>query len=118
MTELQNIKVQANNDAGNVKSMSAAEKAIYLAYVNLYYGYRQGIYTAEKAKKIDKLLTEDYKQYCLWEEIYTETASIRNRCSTVLTEAERCGCEYCKKLVRIFDGRYKDGRKETENEVI
>ena len=36
---------------------------------------------------------------------YVETAKLRNRIASELVELEKCGCEHCRRLIRIFDGR-------------
>ncbi len=105
MFDLQSMETMAKSKNGDVSKMSFVEKQLYLSLVGLYDGYRHKVYTVEEAKKIKKLLIEDYKQNQLWEDIYRNTAEIRNRYSPVLTEAEKHGCPICKKLVRVFERR-------------
>lgn len=70
-----------------------------------------------KDKKIDKetLVSkkktlarklERYYQHC---EMFDENIEISIKCGHILTEAEKHGCPICKKLVRVFDGRDRNG---------
>lgn len=54
-----------------------------------------------KQKELEQKLL-NYYQHC---EIFDKHVTIRNAYSNVMTEAEKSGCQICKKLVRVFDGR-------------
>ena len=84
-----------------------AGKLFYLCMRNLYALYRNGGVSRAEAKEIKASLLEDYRLNSFDEKLLHHHAVIRNRCSEVMTEAEKHGCPICKKLVRIFDGREK-----------
>lgn len=71
----------------------------------LIWRYRQEEINAdtltERKKELENKLF-NYYQLC---EVYENAIKIRNECSHILTECEICGCMYCKKLVRTFEGR-------------
>lgn len=53
-----------------------------------------------KQKELEAQLLKYYQH----EEIYNLHIHIRNQYSELLTEAGKCGCSICKRLVRILDG--------------
>lgn len=52
-----------------------------------------------------KRLESELLRYYQHRELFDLHTAIRNRYSHVMTEAEKCGCHICRKLVRIFEGR-------------
>ena len=67
--------------------------------------FRVGNITAEKLTERQKAIETALLQYYQQREIFDYHIRINNRCSPILTEAEKHGCPICKKLVRVFDGR-------------
>lgn len=48
-----------------------------------------------------------YYSLALSERCQIENARHWSEICRVLTKAEKCGCEYCKEVSRIFDGRQR-----------
>lgn len=89
--------------------LTQSEQLFYLSMVQLYKLFYDHTYDREQAKSAKQDLITAYKNNAFWEKLFEHHASIRNRYSPVMTEAEKHGCPICRELVRIFDGR------ETEN---
>ena len=85
--------------------LTQSEQLFYLSMVQLYKLFYDHTYDREQAKDIKQELIATYQNNAFWEKLFEHHASIRNRYSPVMTEAEKHGCPICKKLVRIFDGR-------------
>ncbi len=78
----------------------------YLELLSLFVEkYEQQIISRDDLVKKQKALRQRLEKYYQWGEIFDRHTRIQNRCSPLLTEAEKHGCPVCKKLVRIFDGR-------------
>ena len=79
----------------------------YLELLTLFVEkYEQRIITRDDLIRKQKSLRLRLEKYYQWGEIFDRHVSIQNCYSNVLTEAEKTGCPVCRKLVRIFDGRY------------
>ena len=81
------------------------EEAYCEALSCLIWRFRKEEITAETLTERKKCLENKLLNYYQFKEIYENTVKIRNECSHILTECEICGCMYCKKLVRTFEGR-------------
>lgn len=78
----------------------------YLELLSLFVEkYEQRIISRDDLIRKQKALRQRLEKYYQWGEIFDRHTRIQNRCSPLLTEAEKHGCPVCKKLVRIFDGR-------------
>lgn len=97
----------AKSDNADISGLSQSEKLFYLQMVNIFFGYRHRLYTAEEAKQMKNMFVRDLEKYQMFESIFRHDAEIRNKQSQWFTKAEKEGCPICKKLVRIFDGREK-----------
>lgn len=67
--------------------------------------FRMKCMSSDELYHEQKRLEAELMKYYQHRELFGLHISIRNRYSHVLTEAEKSGCEVCRKLVRIFDGR-------------
>ncbi len=79
--------------------------ALFIGMKYLYIAFKNGMATKEEISTEKKRLIASYKIALVDDELYKAHARLRNRISAQLCELERCGCEHCKKLIRIFDGR-------------
>ncbi|MBR2176315.1 MAG: hypothetical protein IJ861_05135 [Clostridia bacterium] len=105
VSEPEKLERMAKNGDAPPQNLTFSGKLYYLSMVQLYSLFYNHIYTREQAKEIKAGLIEDYKNNLFKEKLLDYHAGINNRCSHILTEAEKSGCPICKKLVRIFDGR-------------
>ena len=88
--------------------LTQSEQLFYLSMVNLYQAYYSHQYDREQAKSAKQDLITAYKNNAFAENLLQHHANIRNRYSPVMTEAEKHGCDICKRLVKIFDGREQE----------
>lgn len=86
-------------------SMTLCEQMLYTTARNIYKAYSDGIITFEQAKKEKNQSIAAFGTLALSERVYLEHRRRTVEISRVLAEAEKCGCEYCKKVSEIFDGR-------------
>lgn len=85
--------------------LDIGESAYLLGLIGVITEYRSGFIPKDKLAYHQKTLLqklESYYQHC---EIFDLHIQIRNKYSPVMTEAEKHGCQICKRLVKIFDGR-------------
>ena len=80
---------------------------LFLALRELYKQFRGGIVSKEQARQEKSELLSKHELARFFYDSYKETVDMRNRISSKLVELEKCGCEHCKELIRIFDGRQK-----------
>ena len=105
--------------ADEVIELAKAKKSIGISSatvpeVGLYYKMRD-LYDRFDSKQISKELARDLKklyvdEYCKWLNYKAEyLAEDRKRVAiaSILCEAEKHGCDICKKISRIYDGREK-----------
>lgn len=64
--------------------------------------------TAEELNRKKTLLERDLVNYWDSKKMFKKSCEIRNKQSQWLIKAEKQGCEICRKLVRIFDGREQE----------
>lgn len=67
--------------------------------------YRMKLISKDELRSLQKNLERQLESYYQHTEIFDMHIDIQDRCSHILTEAEKSGCPICRKLVRVFDGR-------------
>lgn len=80
-------------------------KMLYYTLRGIYKAYSSKEMTVEEAKKAKGDALRDYDSMAFSEEIYHEHARRISEILKVLDRSEKCGCEYCKEVARLFDGR-------------
>jgi hypothetical protein len=83
------------------------DMVLFIGLKYLFIAYKNGLATKEEISIEKKKLLACYKIALIDEDLYLSQTKLRNRISSELVELEKCGCEHCKKLIRIFDGRDK-----------
>lgn len=87
--------------------LSSPDQLLYLSFRQLYVQFRNGTITKEQGSAEKNKLLAAHGLATFYYNCYIDTAKMRERISSQLTEVERCGCEHCKKTIRLFDGRDK-----------
>ena len=86
-------------------NLTLPEQLLYTTARNIYKSYADGIITLEQAK-IEKQRSianfESLNRSCL---IYRDHMKRMAAISLVLGDAEKNGCERCRRAARVFDGR-------------
>ena len=90
---------------GGVPDLPFCDMVLFIGMKYLYIAFKNGMATKEEISTEKKRLIASYKIALVDDELYKAHARLRNRISAQLCELERCGCEHCKKLIRILDGR-------------
>ena len=103
--KIQELNERAKQNSDYTLDLDIGETA-YLEALTLYVReFREKRLTAEqlaaKQKELESKL-ERYYQHCA---MFDRHIRIYNKYSHVLTEAEKGGCDICKKIVIILDGR-------------
>lgn len=80
---------------------------LYLSFRMLYREYRNQVITRAQAKAEKAKILKAYDQAQFMWSVFWDSAQIRNRVSEQLTKINRDGCEYCRAVIEIFDGRKK-----------
>ena len=78
---------------------------LFLSLRELYSQHRSGLIDRDQARKEKAELLAKHEISRFYYDCYVETAKLRNRIASELVELEKCGCEHCRRLIRIFDGR-------------
>lgn len=86
-------------------ALTLCERMLYTTARNIYKAYSDGIITLEQAKKEKNQSITAFGTLALSERVYLEHKRRMTEISLVLTKAGKCGCEYCKAVSGIFDGR-------------
>ena len=81
------------------------EQLLYTTARNIYKAYSDGIITEAQAKREKANSVKAFARYAISEKCAADIFGRMAAISETLLEAEKCGCEYCKKVARIFDGR-------------
>ena len=98
----------ASVEMSEISNLSQSESLFFLQMVNLFTAYKNRGITADEAKFMKNKFIKDLEKYRMLERIFREDCEIRNKQSQWLIKAEKQGCEICRKLVRIFDGREQE----------
>lgn len=87
--------------------MPLSAQMLYYTLRGIYRAYAAKELSLEQAKSAKHCALKDYDSNALDEEIYHEYARRGVEISLVLGRAEKCGCEYCREISRLFDGRQR-----------
>lgn len=101
-TELERLAAKGDPLPDN---LTAPEQWLYLSLRILYREYRSGAIEKKQARQEKRKLIDEYELMMLHHRAYQQATERANRYSPLLVEAEKSGCDVCRKIVRIFDGR-------------
>lgn len=96
---------RAKKNSDYINDLDIGESCYLLSLITLIRSFRMKLITQDELFHKQKELERQLEKYYQWGEIFDRHTRIQNRCSPILTQAEKQGCPICKKLVRIFDGR-------------
>ena len=84
-----------------------------LLYREIYFlcrDFDDGKISKEAARKLKTQYIDEYGKYNLKRRVYVDHAQRMVEISQLLNAAEHSGCEYCKRIAQIFDGRSVNGK--------
>lgn len=85
--------------------LDIGESCYLLSLIGAVKLFRMKCMSSDELYYEQKRLEAELLKYYQHRELFDLHTAIRNRYSPVLTEAEKSGCEVCRKLIRIFEGR-------------
>ena len=86
-------------------NLTLPELCLYTTARNIYKSYYDGIITLEQAKNEKQKSISGFERMNMRYEVYDDHVRRRVKISQLLTEADKNGCEICKRVSRVFDGR-------------
>ena len=86
-------------------SLTLPELCLYTTARNIYKSYQDGIITLEQAKNEKQRSISGFERMNMRYEVYDDHVRRRVKISQLLTEADKNGCEICRRVSRVFDGR-------------
>ena len=86
-------------------NMTLPEQLLYTTARNIYKSYSDGLISIEQAKQEKLHSIRNFDSLNLKHDIYTDHMKRMTTISQVLGDAEKNGCEHCKRVARVFDGR-------------
>lgn len=86
-------------------NMTLPEQLLYTTARNIYKSYADGIISLEQAKQEKQQSIRNFDNLSRKYEIYDDHARRRVKISQLLTEADKNGCDICRRVSRVFDGR-------------
>lgn len=82
-----------------------AESLFYYNLRALYKEYRDGVIDKDRAKVEKTRLVNRFGVQKLWEDCGQEQYERWRKYLRIVSETEKHGCEYCRRIIRILDGR-------------
>lgn len=87
------------------KLMDDIDRIYYIAMRSMYESYRVGAITQDEAKTRKQTLRNIHGRFDINRKIYRQHQQIERSLGGYHRELETCGCEHCKKLIQLIDGR-------------
>lgn len=81
------------------------ERGLWGALRDIYTAFDEGKIPIESAKKAKADAFAEYNEFIRRRQIYLKDAQKRIEIAPIISEAELNGCEICKQIARIYDGR-------------
>lgn len=85
--------------------LTLPEQLLYTTARNIYKSYQDGIIGLEQAKQEKRQSIRNFESLNLKCDIYSDHMRRMVTISQVLGDVERNGCERCRRVARVFDGR-------------
>lgn len=86
-------------------NLTLPEQWLYLSLRVLYREFKTGAITREQATKEKTSILKQFEMAQLHHKAYTQATERSNKYGYLFAEAEKSGCDVCRKIVRILDGR-------------
>lgn len=101
----QQVKRHVDSCDSDIPNMPLSDMVLFIGLKYIYVALKSQMTTPEEASLAKKKLVVAYQAAEYDRELYQQETRKRNRIASELVELERCGCENCRRLIRIFDGR-------------
>ena len=103
--KIEMLTSRAKDGSTHTADLDIGESCYLLSLLSAVKLFRAKYLSSDELYHEQKRLEAELLRYYQHRELFDLHISIRSRYSHVLTDAEKSGCEVCRKLVRIFDGR-------------
>lgn len=107
----QQVKRHVDRCESDMPDMPLGDTVLFIGLQYLYVALKSQMTTPEEASLAKKKLVVAYQAAEYDRELYQQETRKRNRIASELVELEKCGCEHCRRLIRIFDGRSRSAGK-------
>ena len=101
----QQVKRHVDSCDSDIPNMPLSDMVLFIGLKYIYVAMKSQMTTPEEASLAKKKLVVAYQAAEYDRELYQQETRKRNRIASELVELEKCGCEHCRRLIRIFDGR-------------
>lgn len=81
------------------------ERGLYEMLKDIYTAFDKQQIPTEGAKKAKQDAISEYNEFTRQKKLFLADADMRVRISPVISKANICGCEICKRIAAIYDGR-------------
>lgn len=81
------------------------EMVLFIGMKYLYIAFKNKLDTTDQIRTEKRKLITAFQAAMQDREWYLAEAKKRNRVSSELVELEKCNCEHCRRVIRLFDGR-------------
>lgn len=95
----------AQNNEPMPEGLLLSEQFLFGTIRNIYAAYRAGTITVEQGKNEKNLALGQYENIKLWERIFHEQHKKSVELDKLLVKANKEGCEVCKQMAGLIDGR-------------
>lgn len=82
-----------------------SEQWLYATLRLTYDGYRHGLIDDKQGKKEKITALKRYEDIKSWEKIFRRQAAVGKELGLLMSEANKSGCEICRKMAGLIDGR-------------
>lgn len=99
------IEILAKKGTPLPEETTLAESLFYYNLRALYKEYRNGVVDKDRAKVEKTRLVNQFGVQKLWEDCGQENYERWRKYLSLASEAEKNGCKYCGRIIRVLDGR-------------
>ena len=101
-------------------NITLPEQLLYTTARNIYKSYSDGIISLEQAKSEKQKSIRDFESLSLKYDIYSDHMKRMVEISQLLSEADKNGCDICRRVSRVFDGRepVRDNSDKTHGVLV
>ena len=110
-------RIAATEGSEMPDGLATHEQLLFLTLRELYGNFRSGVVNRERGKKEKNRILIAYQGLKRDHEAVEQQKRIRKRLEKEVGNLYACGCDTCKKVVRVFDGIDRNDIPDTIKEV-
>lgn len=105
MYSMDEISQMAKDNAVMPSDFTNCEQYLFSILRLIYAAYSKGLIDSKEGKREKDIALKNYKDMELAERIYRRQRKECKAIGQLTTEIEKNGCELCKQIAKIYDGR-------------